>query len=61
MRAIMLRSLLVDMKLDHILPLLMLAALALRTYRDRGTVVNEGAGPAEQLGDPFAGEAGHDS
>lgn len=39
----------------------MLAALALRTYRDRGTVVNEGAGPAEQLGDPFAGEAGHDS
>ena len=38
----------------------MLAALALRSYRDRGTLVNEGAGPAEQLGDPFAGGAGDD-
>ncbi len=32
----------------------MLAALALRSYRDRGTLVNRGTGPAEQLGDPFA-------
>jgi len=38
----------------------MLAALALRSYRDRGTLVNEGPGPAEQLGDPFDGEAGDD-
>jgi multicomponent Na+:H+ antiporter subunit C len=33
----------------------MFAALALRSYRDRGTLVNAGAGPAEALGDPFAG------
>jgi multicomponent Na+:H+ antiporter subunit C len=33
----------------------MFAALALRSYRDRGTLVNDGAGPAEALGDPFAG------
>ena len=38
MRAIMLRSLLVDMKLDHILPLLMLAALALGCSRLSETV-----------------------
>ena len=38
----------------------MFAALALRTYRDRGTLVNEGPGPAEELGDPFAGGAGDD-
>ncbi len=33
----------------------MFAALALRSYRDRGTLVNDSSGPAEQLGDPFAG------
>ncbi|HET7551919.1 MAG TPA: sodium:proton antiporter [Gemmatimonadaceae bacterium] len=38
----------------------MFAALALRSYRDRGTLVNEGAGPAEQLGDPFTGSVGDD-
>ena len=38
----------------------MFAALALRSYRDRGTFVSEGAGPAEQLGDPFDGGAGDD-
>ena len=39
----------------------MLAALALRSYRDRGTLANEGPGPAEQLGDPFAGDTRDDS
>lgn len=39
----------------------MFAALALRSYRDRGTLVNDGAGPAEQLGDPFARSAGDES
>ncbi len=38
----------------------MFGALALRTYRDRGTVVIVGEGPAEQLGDPFARSAGDD-
>jgi multicomponent Na+:H+ antiporter subunit C len=38
----------------------MFAALALRSYRDRGTLVSHGAGPAEQLGDPFASEPGDD-
>jgi multicomponent Na+:H+ antiporter subunit C len=39
----------------------MFASLALRSYRDRGTLVSQGAGPAEELGDPFASGAGDDS
>lgn len=38
----------------------MFAALALRSWRDRGTLVNDGPGPAERLGDPFEGGAGDD-
>jgi multicomponent Na+:H+ antiporter subunit C len=38
----------------------MFAALALRSYSDRGTLVNDGAGPAEQFGDPFARGAADD-
>jgi multicomponent Na+:H+ antiporter subunit C len=38
----------------------MLAALALRTHRDRDTLVLDGKGPAERLGDPFAESAADD-